>query len=439
MSLRHAIAALAGLGILLSAAAAAAMDGRVLDAVTGAAVPDAIVTVQGIATRLQPTGAFHVDGAPDRILVRAPGYRATAVAAADLARTGGTVRLAPFTPKAVYLTVYGIGSKTLRDGALRLVKQGTVNALVIDLKGDRGIVPYPSPTAQATAPQARQLTTISDLAALARTLHANGVYLIARIVTFKDAPLAAAHPEFAIHTASGALFHDREGLAWTDPFRPEVQAYNIGLAIEAARAGFDEVQFDYLRFPDSSTKLRLAKPSNLGNRTQAIAGFLAEARRRLAPYNVFLSADVFGYVCWNLDDTGIGQRLGDIMPSVDYLSPMLYPSGFRFGIPGIENPVANSYSIVRDSLAQARARVNVSPKRFRPWLQAFRDYAFDRRLFDADEVADQIRAANDFGSDGWMLWNARNTYADTGLAQDDAGASKLASAASGSPPPHSCS
>jgi len=440
MSFRHVVAALAGLGVLLSAAAAEAVDGRVLDAATGAAVPGASVTVQGAETRAGPTGVFHVEGAPDRILARAPGYRAAAVGAADLAKAGGALRLTPFTPRALYLTVYGVGSKKLRDGALALVKRGAANALVIDLKGDRGIVPYPSPTAQATAPQSRRITTIPDLAGLARTMHASGVYLIARIVTFKDDPLAAAHPEFAIRTASGALFHDREGLAWTDPFRSEVQAYNIDLAIEAAKAGFDEIQFDYIRFPDSSTRLRLAKPSNLSNRTQAISGFLAGARRRLAPYNVFLSADVFGYVCWNLDDTGIGQRLGDIMPSVDYLSPMLYPSGFRFGIPGIENPVANAYSIVRDSLAQAQARVNVSPKRFRPWLQAFRDYAFDHRLFDADEVADQIRAAKDFGSDGWMLWNARNTYGDTGLAwAEGPREARYVSAAGSSPPAHSCS
>jgi hypothetical protein len=151
-------------------------------------------------------------------------------------------------------------------------------------------------------------------------------------------------------------------------------------------------------------------------RTAAIAGFLADARRQLAPYNVYLAADIFGYVCWNRDDTGIGQQLDAIAPNVDYLSPMLYPSGFQFGIPGIRNPVANSYAIVRQSLAEAQARLNISPRRFRPWLQAFRDYAFDRRRFDAGEVAEQIRAAEDFGSDGWMLWNAGNIYSHAGLA-----------------------
>ena len=109
------------------------------------------------------------------------------------------------------------------------------------------------------------------------------------------------------------------------------------------------------------------------------------------------------------------------MPLVDYLSPMLYPSGFQFGIPGYTNPVLHPYEIVRLSLERARARLGVAPVRFRPWLQAFKDYAFDRRVFDADEVAAQIRAATEFGTDGWMLWNPRNDYAGIGLADAEAG------------------
>jgi hypothetical protein len=397
------------------ASQAAALDGVVVDSATGAAIPDASVVFAGRESRTNPSGAFHVDGSDDRVLARAAGYRATGLSVADLSKSAGLLKLTPFTPRALYLTVYGVGSKTLKGGALALIRSGVVNALVIDLKGDRGIVPYPSAVPLTASPGARRVTTIPDLAGLVRSLHASGVYLIARIVVFKDDPLATARPDLAIKRADGRLFRDREGLAWTDPFRPEVQAYNVDLAVEAATAGFDEIQFDYLRFPDSSAQLRLAQPSNAATRVQAIAGFLAEARRRLMPYNVFLTADVFGYVCWNQNDTGIGQRLEDVAPNVDYLSPMLYPSGFKFGIPGVKNPVANAYAIVRDSLAQARGRLKVSPKRFRPWLQAFRDYAFDRRLFAASEVADQIRAASDFGSDGWMLWNAGNTYSGLGL------------------------
>jgi hypothetical protein len=398
------------------ASEALAMDGKILDAANGSAVQEAYITFAGGQVQADRSGAFHVDGAAQTFFARAPGYRAATITTADLTKSAGVIKLTPYTPKALYLTVYGVGSKGLRDGAMTLVRNGAANALVVDLKGDRGIVPYPSAEAHAVNPSARKLTTIPDLAAFVSKMHAQNVYLIARFVTFKDDTLAVTRPELAVKRSDGSLFRDREGLAWTDPFQAEVRAYNIALAVEAAQAGFDEVQFDYLRFPDSSARLRLAQPSNMRTRTTAIAGFLAEARRQLAPYNVYLGADIFGYVCWNEGDTGIGQSLDAIAPNVDYLSPMLYPSGFQFGLPGFRNPVANSYAIVRQSLAKAQTRLKVSPKRFRPWLQAFRDYAFDRRQFGAVEVARQTQAADDFGSDGWMLWNASNIYSGAGLA-----------------------
>ena len=416
-ALARALAGLAVLAVVLFGAdKALAVDGRILDAVSGAPVQDAYVKSAGAQAQADTSGGFHLAAAGGTLFARAPGYRATTISVADLARSAGVIKLTPFTPKALYLTVYGVGSNSLLGGAMALVRDGGANALVVDLKGDRGIVPYPSAEAQAANPGARKVTTIPDLAAFAAKMHAQGVYLIARIVTFKDDPLASAKPELAVKRDDGRLFRDREGLAWTDPFQADVRAYNIGLAVEAAKAGFDEIQFDYLRFPDSSAHLRLAQPSNVKTRTAAIAGFLADARRQLAPYNVYLGADIFGYVCWNEGDTGIGQALDAVAPNVDYLSPMLYPSGFQFGIPGVRNPVANSYAIVRQSLAEAQARLRVSPKRFRPWLQAFRDYAFDRRQFGAVEVAKQIQAAEDFGSDGWMLWNANNVYSGAGLA-----------------------
>jgi len=407
-------------GMILSInQAASALDGKIVDATTGFGIADATVTLGGSSARSDGDGHFHLDGSAAAVQARAPGYRATAVPVDTLSSSNGAIRLTRFEPKALYLTVYGIGSKSLRDGALKLISDGHANALVIDLKGDRGLVDYPSAVPIAAAIGARKLTTISDLPALVQSLHSSGIYAIARIVVFKDDLLANANPDLAVKLLNGRIYRDRERLAWTDPFRREVWDYNISIAVEAARAGFDEIQFDYLRFPDSPQSLRLAKPANRAARVDAIKGFLAEARRRLTPYNVFLAADFFGYVCWNLDDTGIGQQLADIAESADYLSPMLYPSGFQFGIPGYKNPVSHPYEIVRRTLDQARERLGIPAKRFRPWLQAFKDYAFDRRVFDADEVAAQIRAAGDFGSDGWMLWNAHNTYEGAGLAALD--------------------
>jgi hypothetical protein len=125
---------------------------------------------------------------------------------------------------------------------------------------------------------------------------------------------------------------------------------------------------------------------------------------------VFIAMDAFGYVCWNQNDTGIGQRVEDLAKVVDIISPMLYPSGFQFGIPGYRNPVQNPYEIVYKSLEECKRRTAGSPARYRPWLQAFTDYAFSRQYFGADEIGKQTKASRDAGTDGWMLWNPRNVY-----------------------------
>ena len=154
----------------------------------------------------------------------------------------------------------------------------------------------------------------------------------------------------AVRDGNGNPWRDRENLQWVDPFSHEVWQHNLDVAEEAARLGFDEIQFDYVRFPDASG-VHFALPNTRGNRTAAIVGFLKAARARLAPYNVFVSADIFGYVCWNLDDTAIGQEIGTLGTALDYISPMLYPSGFTWGLPGCTNPVADPGQIVRRSLA----------------------------------------------------------------------------------------
>jgi len=449
---RHRL--LGGLACLLAtafspaAAPAFAQEGRVIDSVTGAGIAAATISDGARVTQTDATGHFSLSGPltgpAGRLMARAPGYRAGAATEAELDARDGTIRLRRFQPHALYLSAYGIGAPTLRENALAVVRAGAANALVIDIKGDRGLIPYPSAIPLAQQDGAREMTTIPDLAALVASLHAEGVYAIARIVVFKDEPLAEARPDLAVHLGNGAVFRDRKGMPWTDPFQPEVRDYNIAVAVEAARAGFDEIQFDYVRFPDCPERLRFAGVPTQATRLQAIAALLTEARRRLLPYNVYLAADVFGYVCWNFDDVGIGQRLEEIMPLVDYLSPMLYPSGFQYGIPGYKNPVTHAYEIVRQSLDRARERVGVAPERFRPWLQAFKDYAFDRRPFGPDEVATQIRAATDFGTDGWMLWNPRNDYRGTGLPGAEAAwmpehAAPLPAAVSASPSSSSCS
>jgi len=393
-------------------------SGRVLDYVTRKPIEGATVTGNNEVVHTDSNGVFVIRNAAGRIGIRACGYaRGEQVLPALPVKAPFTIYLRPFVPKSLYLTYYGIGSKTLRESALNLAKDTEINSLVIDVKGDRGVITYKSSVPFVSEIGAQKLVIIKDIKGLIQSMREKGIYTVARIVVFKDNVLGASRPDLAVRTQDGKIFHDRENLVWVDPSRKEIWDYNINLAVEAAQNGFDEIQFDYVRFPDKKG-VKFAVSNTEENRVKYISGFLCEAKRKLEPYNVFVAADIFGYVSWNLNDTQIGQKIDQIASCVDYISLMLYPSGFQFGIPGYRNPVAHPYEIVSLSLKKARERANIPANRFRPWLQAFRDYAFDRRHFYGPEIRSQIKAAEEFGSGGWMLWNPRNVYKADGLKRE---------------------
>lgn len=415
---RYSRTILALMSMTLGAWGQSATEVHVVDSVTGKAVPDATVTLNGAVVAVDARGDYSVPAGAQVVMARAPGYRAVTLPVGDLTKQGGKLELTPFAVKGLYLSEYGIESNSIRDSALGIIRAGGANALVINIKSDHGFLIYPSEIPLAKSVGARSVTTVKSLPQLMQNGHAQGIYMIARIVTFKDNPLATSRPELALHLANGSLFKDGEHLGWTDPYRPEVRAYNIAIAVEAAKAGFDEIQFDYVRFPDAASKLRVSGPTDEPGRVKAITDFLKQAKAALVPYNVFMSADIFGYVAWNSNDTGIGQQLDAVMKVVDYACPMLYPSGFKYGIPGHPKPMATNvdiYNTIKLTLDNAVRRTNANPKKFRPWLQAFRDYAFNRLVYGPEQVAAQTRAAADVGTDGWLLWNPHNRYSDIGL------------------------
>lgn len=395
-----------------------AFDGQIVNVSTGQAIAHAMVVADGKdwrRTDAEGYFAFGADHTPTTVTVRAVGY---ARGRFDVVPYGGqpssaaapvVLRLSAIRPRALYLSFYGVGSELLRGDALALIAQTPLNALVIDVKGDRGWVPYRSAAVEAAGLGPQTPITVADMPALMKDLRGQGIYLIARIVVFKDDPLANSNPQWAVRDAHGAVWKDREDLAWIDPFQTEAWEHSLALAEEAAQLGFDEVQFDYLRFPDA-VGLSFSRNNTEAGRVAAINGFLMAAQHRLQRYNVFVAADIFGYVAWNLDDTQIGQQLEALAEQVDYLSPMLYPSGFSFGIPEHRDPMAAPYELVEHSLRRAMQRTGLPGLRFRPWLQAFRDYAFDHREFGAHEIGRQIDAADALETDGWMLWNPRNRY-----------------------------
>ena len=394
---------------------------RVLDSSTSKPVEDPTVTINGKVLPASANGSYELPAGTQQVMARAPGYRAVTIPASQI--THGELALKPFTVHALYLSEFGIASGVLRGAAFDIIKRGGANALVVNIKSDHGQLVYPSEIPLAKKIGARNVTTIRSLSDLVNTAHQQGIYMIARIVTFKDNPLATSRPDLAIHLANGQLFHDREGLAWADPTQPEVRAYDVAIGVEAAKAGFDEVQYDYVRFPDSLAKLVVHGPTDEASRIKTISSFLAEAHAALVPYNVFHAADIFGYTFWNTNDTGIGQQLNHLVDTVDYICPMLYPSGFKYGIPGHPKPMVDNeaiYSTIKLTLDNGIRRTSINPKKLRPWLQAFRDYAFGGVVFGPDQVSAQIRAANADHTDGWLLWNPRNRYSDIGLTRTPA-------------------
>ncbi|MCL4458187.1 MAG: GTP-binding protein [Nitrospirae bacterium] len=404
--------------ILLSAHsyADAYVTGRIIDEVTQMPINGAFVVLNNETVQTDEKGKFTLKGTGNKITIKAYGYMRAEqqLPSSSFFTLPVEIKLKPFTPKALYLTFYGIGDRTLRESALRLINETELNSLVIDVKGDRGLITYKSSIPLASEAGAQKPIIVKDIKGLIKSFKEKGIYTIARIVVFKDNTLGSAKPDWTIRAQDGGVWRDRENLIWVDPFKKEVWNYNIDIAVEAAQNGFDEIQFDYVRFPDKNG-LGFSMPNTEENRVKAITGFLAEAKRRLAPYNVFLAADIFGYVAWNLNDTQIGQKIESLAQHVDYISLMLYPSGFQFGIPGYRNPVANPYNIVYLSLKKSQQRTQIHSVRFRPWLQAFKDYAFDKRYFTGQEIRDQIKAAEEFGANGWMLWNPRNVYSPDGL------------------------
>jgi hypothetical protein len=396
------------------------VSGKVLDP-EGQPLAGASVVAAGVETRAADDGTFTVTPPADAALtVKRPGYWKVTVEPTAI-KGPLEIPMRPKVIKAAYLTYFGFGDRGIRGRVLDLVERTELNAVVIDVKGDRGWIIYPTRVEQAFAAGAQGPATLRDFDAMMADLKARGVYTIARIVTFKDNILAAARPDLAVmDTRTGKPWTDRENLAWVDPFREEVWAYNIAIAREAIERGFDEVQFDYVRFPTDGklAAARYARPVSKETRLPTIAAFLQRARRELGARGAYVAADLFGYTAFNENDTDIGQRIEELAPHLDYICPMVYPSGYHVGIPGYRNPVQNAYAVVRESVKLIRQRAKGTPARVRPWLQDFRDYAFDRRPFGVTEIRDQIRGSDEGGGTGWMLWNPRNDYTGPALLTD---------------------
>ena len=317
------------------------------------------------------------------------------------------VYLKRFQVRGIYMPLGILTNEERVRGLIDLVDRTELNAIVVDVKNDRGWLAYPSALVEAQRSRAYK-AEVMDIGEFLSLCREKGIYTIARLVVFKDSTLAAAYPEWALCKDNDELWTDSEGSSWGDPFREEVQDYNIAIAKEVATLGFDELQFDYLRFPSDGAigELTYAQESTLESRCQAIEEFCARLRSELKPYAVVLSADLFGLTVWVSpeEDMGIGQRVIDIAPYMDYVSPMLYPATFVGGNLGYEDPLLHPYQVVYRSCVEVAKRTNT---RVRPWLQ---HYSYNNVTYGVEEMRLQKQAAADAKTHGWMFWNAAGRY-----------------------------
>jgi hypothetical protein len=327
-----------------------------------------------------------------------------------------------FEVRAIYLT----GLMAASDRGIKIVKrwrEAGGNAVVFDIKDSDGTVniPFEHPLIGA------HKTYIRDLPKYTRFLHSQGMHAIARIAMFRDERLVVSHPELAVKAKkSGQPWRENGKLVWTDPSRIEVQEYDIAMALAAAEAGADEIQFDYVRFPaegdqkDASFSFQKAHPE--WQRADVIADFLRRAYTALHPKGVLLSLDVFGIMAWQrpVDLSHTGQDIVRMAKYCDVLSPMIYPSHF-FKMDGYDRPGDAPEHFIGESMERFQKITQSSGTVIRPWLQAF---AWRTKTYSPKYIEIQVLAAKNKGGVGFLFWNANNDYSKPYAAMPEMKAAK---------------
>lgn len=294
-----------------------------------------------------------------------------------------------------------------------------INAVVIDIKDFSGYVAYDTELAEVKKYKAERLD-IKDIDGLIKKLHDNNIYVIARLTVFQDPVLAKARPDWAVKNKyTGGLWYDRNGLSWINPASSASWDYFAAISQDAAKRGFDELNFDYIRFPSDGDMTALVFPGWNGREPKAeIIGKFYEYLRQKLP-GVRLSADMFGFVTTHTDDLGIGQLMEKAFAAFDYISPMVYPSHYPPNYLGFENPAAHPYEVVHTSMKGGIKRLKAYKEKnpgnkteFRPWLQDFNMGAdYTPAMVEAQIKATQDALGENYR--GFMLWNARNVYHDS--------------------------
>jgi hypothetical protein len=376
------------------------LRGRVIDA-DGEGVEAATVQAGAAHSLTDADGYFQIRGAEEGpVEVTRPAWIST-----SLTWDGGTgetvVEIEPFTARAVHIDGESMVGEF--DRFFDMAMETELNALMIDLKDEDGRVWFD--TGNQTAIDVGSVEEVFDLESTVSRAHEQELYVIGRVVLFNDPIAAVSRPDMAVWDAELETPYEARGQTFLDPTDPAARQYGLDLAVEACSMGVDEIQFDYVRFPDARRDSAVFDGGVSPDiRTSTITSFLSQAVETLRPMGCAVAADIFGYLTTAEDDGGIGQRWEEIAATVDVVSPMLYPSHFHptfFGFPSDEDPGGVVDQALTDGINRLPKKVVV-----RPWLQ---DFGYDPAL-----VRDQISAAESHGL-GWMLWNAESNVSEEAL------------------------
>jgi len=335
----------------------------------------------------------------------------------------------PEQVRAIYMTACAASSKSFREKIVSVATTTEINSIVIDVKDYTGTISFSSENLLIEG-NGGAGCKVPDMKDFVKELHEKGIYVIARISSFQDSFLVKERPDLAVKRESdGSVWKDNKGVSWLDPGSKEVWNYLATIGRESYALGFDELNFDYIRFPSDGNMNNISYPFSEGAiKREVMKNFFKYLRNDLNDLGVPLSADMFGMVTVADFDLNIGQMLEDALPYFDYISPMVYPSHYPKNWEGFSNPAEHPYEVIKGAMEGAILKVNnlelslasttpeeirtrISPKQIRPWLQDFNlgaDYT-------AQMVRDQIQAVYDIGLDSWLLWNASNVYTKEAL------------------------
>ncbi|HEY9583297.1 MAG TPA: putative glycoside hydrolase [Candidatus Paceibacterota bacterium] len=311
----------------------------------------------------------------------------------------------PIPVKAIYMTSYVAGVRDWRERILKLISDTELNALVIDIKDYTGV---------------NVIERAPDIKDFIKELHTHNIYVIGRLSVFQDQLYVKEHPEYAVKRKdNGGVWRDRKGIAWLDPSSREVWNYTVGLAKDSYQMGFDEINFDYIRFPSDGDMANVhyaysSSSQSTINKSAKMKEFYKYLDEKLRGLGIPISADLFGMTTTNTDDLGIGQVLENALAHFDYVAPMVYPSHYPPNFNGWPNPNTVPYELINFVMTSAGRKAYMassSPDKLRPWLQDF-NYGGN---YGPKEVRAQINAVYDAGLSSWMLWDPGVKYTPEAL------------------------